>query len=529
MTAPDVLIIGSGPAGINAAWPLVLAGVSVMMVDADDRSIPASPKGSIDELRRDPLGWRHFLGEGLNGLYANMDLSPKFATPLGMAVANASRGLYELEALNLMTARTGVAGGLSSIWGAFCSAYDTNDLSDYPVTIDEIQGAYSAVAKRIGISGSNDHLGSFHGSDYLLQKPVPLTKPADYIYNKYMDSKPLSDFSLGLARNAVITENKDGRDACNQCGLCLYGCHKGSIYNSAYELLTLNNYSNFSYAHGMTVKRFISLGNGEQVVEMNGHPPISAKNLIVAAGTINSTAMVLEYAGMYGVKLPLLSNPVAAMGFVVPKFIGADFDDKTFSLGQLSYKLNLQNSNDYAMGVVYGGDALPLNSFARHMPFSKPTSIKLSAALAPSLLLATTYLPGRYSSNSMMLNSFKKNGLDNPKILVEGFLKTEAVSVLKYASKKLSKNMMHYGAYLIPSSLKIAAPGADAHVAGTIPMGGSGELSCSSTCELNIAKGVYIVDGACLPSLPAKHCTFTIMANAYRVGANLANSLVGNS
>ncbi len=44
----------------------------------------------------------------------------------------------------------------------------------------------------------------------------------------------------------------------------------------------------------------------------------------------------------------------------------------------------------------------------------------------------------------------------------------------------------------------------------------------SSSGEVKGLEGVYIVDGACLPSLPAKSHTLTIMANADRIGRRLA-------
>jgi len=84
---------------------------------------------------------------------------------------------------------------------------------------------------------------------------------------------------------------------------------------------------------------------------------------------------------------------------------------------------------------------------------------------------------------------------------------------------------MNLGSYYVPNSFNVAKPGVDAHLTGTIPMVKNGDFGCSDTCELNFAKDVYIVDGSCLPSLPSKHCTCTIMANAYRVGENLAKKL----
>jgi choline dehydrogenase-like flavoprotein len=42
---------------------------------------------------------------------------------------------------------------------------------------------------------------------------------------------------------------------------------------------------------------------------------------------------------------------------------------------------------------------------------------------------------------------------------------------------------------------------------------------------VNGAPGLFVVDGAALPALPARHCTLTIMANADRIGRALAARL----
>lgn len=528
MNNAEVLIIGSGPAGINVAWPLVTSGISVVMVDGSNNNIPNPPSNTtIGNLRKSADGWRYFLGDGLEGLYADKDISLKFSTPIGNAVINDTKGFLGLSLDHMTAARTGATGGLSNIWGAHCSTYDEEDLLRYPIGYEDIKSSYYEVSRRIGICGINDDLGGFHGLDCSLQPPGPLTKPAKYIYDNYKKSTRTEDFVLGLARNAVITSNLNGRDGCNQCGLCLYGCSRKSIYNGAYELDQLKTYANFKHFSGVIIDRIIDLNSDNKKVQIKGGESISARNLIIAAGTINSTAMILEYLGAYDYQLPLLSNPVAALAYVIPQYIGSNFDPLSFSLGQLSYRLDLQSGSEYATGVIYGADCLPLNSFARHMGFSSPTSLRLANILSPSLLLATTYLPGSFSSNSISISRAKEGKkFQGPEIIVAGGLSNEAILGLKFASKKLSKNLMKFGAYQIPGSYKIAIPGADAHLVGTIPMGNKGDFGCSDICELNFAKDVFIVDGSCLTALPAKHCTFTIMANAFRVGKALANKLI---
>lgn len=88
---------------------------------------------------------------------------------------------------------------------------------------------------------------------------------------------------------------------------------------------------------------------------------------------------------------------------------------------------------------------------------------------------------------------------------------------------RLSRAMRGYGAFAIPRSLSILTPGADGHLAGTLPMvREGGPLTCTPEGALRPWKNVFVVDGSSLSDLPAKHCTFTIMANADRIGRIVA-------
>ena len=98
----------------------------------------------------------------------------------------------------------------------------------------------------------------------------------------------------------------------------------------------------------------------------------------------------------------------------------------------------------------------------------------------------------------------------------------EVISAAEAAGRRLAREMRHLGAFALPGSLTILQPGADAHYAGTLPMGGNGPAACAPTGELKACPGLYIADGAVLSSLPAKHCTLTIMANADRIARHLA-------
>jgi choline dehydrogenase-like flavoprotein len=69
-------------------------------------------------------------------------------------------------------------------------------------------------------------------------------------------------------------------------------------------------------------------------------------------------------------------------------------------------------------------------------------------------------------------------------------------------------------------------PGASIHYAGTFPMTRNGrDLTCDPECRLVGTSSVYLADGSVFSSLPAKGLTFTMMANASRVGTSVAKQL----
>jgi choline dehydrogenase-like flavoprotein len=60
--------------------------------------------------------------------------------------------------------------------------------------------------------------------------------------------------------------------------------------------------------------------------------------------------------------------------------------------------------------------------------------------------------------------------------------------------------------------------GASVHYAGTLPMTDrGGPLTTDQHGQSRDIAGLYFVDGATFPFLPAKNITFTLMANATRI------------
>jgi len=513
-----VIIVGSGPAGVSAAWPLLQAGIPVLMIDAAlPGALPTPPTGDIAGFRGRPDRWVAQFGANFSSFGGAGDRSPKLSTPLANAVLAGFAEATGLDTANFLALGSLSAGGLSNIWGAAAVVYDDEELRGYPFSRADLLPSYAAVMSRIGVSGPDNERSLAGETGLAIPEGPKLTPPLRRVWDAAQRSTGVAGFELTRATNAVLAEARDGRGPCVNCGLCLWGCHHGSIYNSASELPALRAFPHFTYRPGMRARSLPPFEGTPSIdVEFeNVRMTLTGQRIVLACGTIATTALVLRALGASAGSPRLLTNPVAALAFIVPSLFGVAPPALSFALGQLAYRATLPDG-DRAAGLLYGADALPLATFADRLPLSRPAALRLSRALTPALVVATCYLPSRFSSNTISLTG----GEDTP-LIVEGNQSAESDQALRDAGRHLSRTMRRLGAYSLPGSFAVAPPGADAHYAGTLPMGGKGHTATDLSGALKSLPGVHIVDGAVLPYLPARHCTLTIMANADRIARRL--------
>jgi hypothetical protein len=349
-----------------------------------------------------------------------------------------------------------------------------------------------------------------------------LTPPIARIAEGHRRLPDAPGFALMAATNAVISAPRGKRLACNACGLCLQGCARGSIYQSAEELPLLKTYPTCAYRPGIRVER-LSGSPGAHAVEGRHEGQqirYRAAVVLLAAGTLMTSSLALRRLGLAGQPVRLQTNPVGAAAFLVPALLGASLPGHSFGLGQLAYGLEPE-PDVRAFGVLYGADTLPLAAIADRLPFSRPTALRFARALAPALVLATGYLPGEYSDNMLTV---EENGAGG-RLRIEGRQTGGADTLLRRTFRTLGEQVRRRGAWTVPGSISLLQPGADAHPVATLPIGGKGPAATDDDGALLGLPGVYVVDGAALPVLSARHPTLTIMANADRIGRRLATRL----
>jgi hypothetical protein len=506
----DCIVVGSGPAGVSVAFPLVEAGARVLMIDGACRE--KSPSDDNNER------WRRILGAGLEALLPEDAVSPKLRTPLARKIVGDFDKSGNIRGEGFIAVGARSRGGLSQIWGALVSQFSAQDVEGWPLPIEELRRSYEVVVERIGVSGSTtDEMAEFYGRAGAILPPLQLGPLASQLFSRYTIGSQGPQFGLGIARNAILSVDRSDRKTCDLRNECLWGCTRGAIYDARYDLAKLENYREFRLVDNAFAAD-LSRTAGGWMISTKDQRQFGAPCIILAAGTLGTIALVLPLLSNAPSELSLLSNPVAAMPLLLPGRWGSSSHAKSHSLAQLGYRLRYgSTAAEYVTGAMYEVGSLPASSFVARLPFSRPAGTDFFGFLAPALLICTIYFPGSLSNNKVKWERREGRAL----ITVHGGFEIGLQETMRNVTKQLRRIWKRLGAWSLPGT-SLAAPGTDVHYAGPFGMGQQVAHSTTRFGELHSAPGVFVVDGASLPTLPSKYPTLTIMANADRVGRHLA-------
>jgi choline dehydrogenase-like flavoprotein len=505
----DVIVVGSGPAGVSAAFPLVAAGVRVLMLDG----------ARAETVSKAVASWKKVLGPDLEALRPEDGLSPKLRTPISRQIVGAFHEQSGIRGDGFVAVGAHARGGLSRVWGGFVCEFGPDDLQGWPVTADDLRSSYKTVIERVGVSGSvTDDMAEFYGRSGDLLAPLPLGPTAAHLLARYAKFRCDPEFALGVARNAILTADRDERKACDLGGDCLWGCERGAIYDAKFDLEALRRHAQFSLVDQALVRGLARSGNAWEVSVWDGRT-FRGSRVILAAGALSTAAIARPLLPDLLPGLRLLSNPVLAMPLLVLARLGRRAPSKGYSLAQLGYRLQYgAAASDYVCGAVYELAGLPTSSFVSRLPLGRRAGGEFFSALAPALLVATAYFPGACSANKLTWEW--RDGRCS--VVVRGGFDIDLADKAKHVIRRLAKTWRRLGAWMLPGT-SLAPPGADVHFAGPFGMGADRPHGTNSYGELHAAPGVSIVDGAAFPTLPAKYPTLTIMANADRIGRHMAS------
>jgi len=514
---PRVVIVGTGPAGTSAALALLERGVRVHLLESGAAFASEAPQGSLLDLRfTSTQQWRWQLGPAAPSVGAG-NVSPKLRVPAFRTLFDGYAQLNQIDAgagFHLTGAIAG--GGLSNAWGCGVASFDPDELGALADVAAEMRQSYRRVSQRVGLSGaSDDALRDYFGLDQHSAPALPLDRLHTQLWERR--TRLRAGLDLGRARLAVRAQASAGRQGCNQCGLCLWGCARGAMWSAAMDLAAICAHPLATVEFGAHVTKLEHTGDATLVHVQSAHGTriIRAQKVLLAAGTIASTRLAL--AGMKLVNQPirLQSNPMAAFLLFLPRQFGSTREAAS-GLAQLSFRLRLQPGAEPCFGNLFSTGAVPMHEFITRMPLSGRAALPLLRSLLPACIVGNVFFAGARSAHEISVNAAGRAQISSRQepSMREGFQQAHAA---------LSRQFRRLGAWLLPGSFVPGAPGADLHYASTLPIARHpSSRECSLAGQLQGLPGVYLLDGASLPRLPAKAHTLTIMANADRIARGLA-------
>jgi choline dehydrogenase-like flavoprotein len=522
----EVIIVGSGPAGVSAA--LELSDRNILILDVGIHAPQPSHdlnrnlydlKESVDDLSPVLLGERF---ESLHNV-VNPYLSPKLKGPLVRFVTEDWRQLCPVDSPGFDGIMSFAQGGLSNVWGAGAYRFNDEELGDFPIAKSDLTPFYDRLTTEIGICGCDDDLTPFFGSTEGLLSPIELDQMSAALLRQYLKKKrrmSRAGIYIGKPRVAVTTKTLGARPAYDYHGLEFFKPNGPAIYNSAYTLDELKKRSNIKYLSGYLVQRYVETSEGVKVsarnTATNTIEEFFGRKLLMAAGTLSTSKIVLSSNDDREARLPLLDNAVSYIPFLSPRFIGVPQERRFFSGVQLNVIYRRHEKDVPIQGSFYGAMGLLRSDLLLEMPLSLKGNLVATKYLPPALGVLYLLYPDYPDVNNYL------------KLTTSGELE------IRYQKKALGKverqiisSFRSLGCLSLPSLCKYPAPGNSFHYAGTLPMKAQprNKFETSANGLLFGTGHVYVVDGANFSSLPSKNHTFTIMANAMRIAHHVRREL----
>ena len=502
------LVIGSGPSGVSVATALLNRGRQVLMLDPGDRlEAPAQDRRSrLAAL--DPDSWTATEVQDWQ--------APQFDTPPGQvrrfgsdfAMAPGGETLVSPERVGLRASHA--VGGLSNLWGAAVLPNRAVDIADWPITTEDLAPHYRAVAQFLPISGRQDALQDLFPAlsmqDRMSLTPSPQAqRMLQHLEFRKTDLSELGAH-VGQARLAVEPD-------CRYCGQCLHGCPWGYIYSAKKTVDDLRHHSAFQYRTGLA-RRFEEQASHVTVTLEDGET-LQADRIFVAAGVLETARLILTSSPdpTAGVQLQ------DSQHFFLPslhKWRAPRRPDQRpyHTLPQIFIELDdpkispyLVHSQVYSWNEFYAHDLI--SSYGSKLPGSAP----FWPRLAQRLIVAQAFL---HSAHSARINlTLAADRRLEPTIQAN----IETDRTMRLATNRLVQVLKLAGLIPLGFARRPGHIGSSFHVGGSVPMAKAPGLGQSDI--LGRPKGlsrVHLVDASSLPSIPATTITFSVMANAHRIG-----------
>lgn len=524
----DVIIVGSGPSGVASAVGFAEKGIIPLILDVGNESTEEREiNENFFDYRKAHDSFDLMIGdnyEGLHNVINEKPIFPKLISPYMQFVVKDSERLSPVHEKGFTVTQSFAMGGLANAWGAALYRCRDDEFGDMPLKASELSPYYDKLTKEIGISGDNDDLACFFGSTDNLLSPLPLSNKAAKLYSSYLKRKKrlnAKGIYMGRSRLSVLSQDYDNRNKCDYKNLESWMPNLSYVYNPSFTLKKLIKNNIVIYQKSVLVKYWSRKNNIITVYgeDTNNGDPLSfeCKKLILAAGAVNTSKIVLKSKEDHKSRLTLIDNGLVQVPMIFPSFLGTRFETGVLGLTGLNMVFDFQKQNLRLQGSIIDL-TFPFRSiFTEMFPFAFKDSMLFTKYFLPALSVMLLYLPSGIENSGYV------------RLCADDSLETVSLpyKINKKILRAVSLNLLSLGVLTHPLIVKNTVPGYAIHYAGTLPMVKTPVkgYQCDKNGELYGESGVHIADGSLFSYIPAKNISFTLMANAMRISDHISKEI----
>jgi choline dehydrogenase-like flavoprotein len=517
-------VIGSGPAGVACAAALLKRGCEVTMLDAGI-GLEESKLRAIEQIKAtDRAAWDP------NVLAAIKGSTRSSAKGIPLKYSYGSDFPYREVEEALGCRFDGVAlrpsfasGGFSNVWGAAMLPYAESDLRGWPIDGAQLAPHYAAAVELTGLAARRDDLEEMFPMFAVNPPPLDFSQQAQILLRnleRNKDTLRKHGVRFGASRLAVKAARGPGHDGCVYCGLCMYGCPWGYIYNSAATVERLRANAAFRYTRDIVVERVTESPSGARIHarhRVTREPfTVDAERVYLAAGVIPTTRILLESLEAYDRTLWIKDSQYFLFPLALMKKAKDVRRESLHTLSQLFVEILDKRISEHVIHLqLYAYNELIGDALRGALgPLSADFLVR---ELESRLMIVQGYLHSDLSARIAVTLTRGRNGGE---LVLRGETQPATKPAIRAVIGKLLRLAPRTRALPLPPMLQIAEPGRGFHSGGSFPMRENpGPFETDVLGRPHGFQRVHVVDATVFPTIPATTITLSAMANAHRIGS----------
>ena len=378
-------------------------------------------------------------------------------------VSNKTNQILKIQS-NIKINQSLAKGGLSEVWPGICDYFTPEELTKTGLPPEEITKEYEEISKIINLNVKPTL--DMHSLSILKASNEVYTLPITYPYRTSSivdDFKKFKNFTHISGEQVIKVAEK----------------------KSKVEIQTLST-------------------------ESSTNTTFTAKELIMAAGSINTTRILLRSFGLYNKKTPFLTKCNYMFICINPKTLLKKRIAEQTKPGQVAI-----SDKDFFV-QFYRCNLSALEKALPYIPLPKKIASLIFRILSPYLVIADVRFETKENKKSFL--KLKRISYDNDILEIVFSQTKKELELHKLKLKEVQRTLFKLGLFPV----KMLKGEVTSHYANGVPIRNIPEiLSCDSNGRLHQAKRIYIADSSTWYILPAKPPTLTIMANASRIGKHV--------